>query len=274
MQDFEQRLKTTYAKDLEEKKTWYSSVAEAYDKARPRHPEILINRAIALAQIPADAMILELGCGPGTATTAFAKLGFSMVGLEPSHEACELARKNCLNYPNVELINTTFEEWKLDRKRFDTVLAANSFHWLSPEIRCQKVAEALKDKGTLILLWTTPPQPSPEILHLFDELYQIHAPSIEHYEDQETHKHNLAKLGEIVIESNFFDNFVSEHLLCEATYSIEDYLTLLSTLSPYIALQPMQRNALFAGLKKILHQNVEERFHTSYLSVVQVARKI
>ena len=274
MNDFEQQLKTTYSKDLEEKKTWYSSVAEAYDKTRPRYPETLIDRAVKLARLPSAATILELGCGPGTATPAFAQLGFSMVCLEPSYEACQLARKNCSPYPTVEIINTTFEEWELETKRFNAVLAANSFHWLSPEIRCQKVADCLKDKGSVIFLWNTSPQPTREIIQMFDDLYHTYAPSIDQYQDIETHQQNLAKLGEIVIDSGLFENLISEQLVREATYSIDNYLALLSTLSPYIALKPQQRDALFAGLKETLEEDGAESFQTSYLSVVQVAKKI
>ncbi|NEQ11575.1 MAG: SAM-dependent methyltransferase, partial [Moorea sp. SIO4E2] len=68
MKDIKELIQAIYSKDLEEKKIWYSSVAEAYDQARPRYPQQLINRAVELAQLPADGIILEVGCGPGTAT--------------------------------------------------------------------------------------------------------------------------------------------------------------------------------------------------------------
>ncbi|MGB6298998.1 MAG: class I SAM-dependent methyltransferase [Rivularia sp. (in: cyanobacteria)] len=88
----------------------------------------MINRTVELAKLRENTDILEIGCSPGTATTEFAKLGFSMVCLEPSQEACNLARQNCAGFPNVEIINTTFEEWQLQENAFNTVLAATSFH--------------------------------------------------------------------------------------------------------------------------------------------------
>ena len=78
-----------------------------------------------------------------------------MVGLEPSQDACQLAQLNCAAYPQVKVINTTFEEWELGSNKFNAVLAATSFHWITPEIRYQKSAEALQDNGYLILLWNT-----------------------------------------------------------------------------------------------------------------------
>jgi methylase of polypeptide subunit release factors len=97
----------------EQRKNWYGEVAEAYNRVRPRYPQKLIARAVEVAQLPVDASILELGSGPGIATTAFAELGFSIVCLEPSLEACQVLQKNCSTYPQVEIRNTTFEDWEL-----------------------------------------------------------------------------------------------------------------------------------------------------------------
>ena len=63
---------------LEQRKNWYSKVADAYNKTRPRYPQELINRTVELRLLSKNTKILEIGCGPGTATTEFAKLGFSM----------------------------------------------------------------------------------------------------------------------------------------------------------------------------------------------------
>jgi SAM-dependent methyltransferase len=169
-----------------QRKNWYSEVADAYNKTRPRYPQELICRAVEVAQLPSDAIILEVGCGPGIATIPFAQLGFSMVCLEPSQEACQLARQNCEQYPAVEITNTTFEEWELETKRFNAVLAATSFHWVSPEIGYSKAADALQDNGSLILLWNMTPQPPYEVYQMLNEVYQTHAPSLARYEDRET----------------------------------------------------------------------------------------
>lgn len=123
-----EQIKTWYSKDLEQRKTWYSPVADAYNKARLRYPKELIDRVVELAQLSPDATILEVGCGPGNATVAFARVGFSMVCLEPNQDFCRLARQNCTPYPNVEIRNTSFEEWELEAKKFDAVLAATAIH--------------------------------------------------------------------------------------------------------------------------------------------------
>lgn len=274
MTNFDQLLDVIRTKSLQDKKTWYSAVAAAYDKTRPRYPQSLIDRAIALAHIPAHARILEVGCGPGIATVAFAQQGFAVTGVEPSAASCELARQNCAPYAAVEIINTTFEEWELQPAAFDAVLAATSLHWVSPETGYPKAANALKPEGCLILLWNTPPQPSFEVYQTLQPIYQQFAPRLAYYEDHEIHRENLKKLGQKVIDSGYFHALDSEQLVCEVTYPIEDYLALLSTLSPYIMLDAEQRNSLFVALRERLRQDYGDRIPLSYLSALQVLRKV
>ncbi|MEM7726422.1 MAG: methyltransferase domain-containing protein [Cyanobacteria bacterium P01_A01_bin.45] len=273
MKDFAELLQYIYAKDLSDKKTWYSSVAEAYDKNRPRYPQGLIHRVVEIAQLPASATILELGCGPGIATVEFAKLGFSVICLEPSREACELARQNCSQYKNVQIHNITFEEWEQQGEKFDAVLAASSFHWVSGEIRCMKSADVLKDNGSLVLLWNKEPQPNYEIYQHLSKVYQQIAPQLVRYEDRVMQEKVIREFGESIIDPSYFTDIVYGQQFCSVDYTIDDYLGLLSTLSPYIALETEYRNRLFSGLREVLLTQCGDRLHTYHLSAFHIARK-
>lgn len=278
MRDLEQR-KSWYSQAAniytsQQRKNWYSEVAEAYNQTRPRYPQALINRAVELAQLPPDAVILEIGCGPGNATTAFAQMGFSMVCLEPSPKLCEIAQQNCLQYPSVEIVNRSFEEWQLETEKFHTVLAATSFHWVSPEVGYAKAADALKADGSLILLWNMTPQPQYEVYEAFQEIYQNQAPTLGRYENSETQHQQIRRFGKAVIDSGLFKGLLSEELPCELTYSVDDYLTLLSTLSPYIALDFQQRNSLFSGLREVLAKHSINHITVSFLSAFHIAQKV
>ncbi len=260
---------------LKEKSQWYGQIAVAYDKTRPRYPSQLITRAIEIAQLSPDAKILEIGSGPGTATTSFANLGLTMVCLEPNREAYQIACRNCEGYPTVTMTNTSFEKWKVATEQFEAVLAATSFHWVSSDLSYCKAAEALKTQGSLILLWNTPPQPSYELYYkLLDPVYQTYASELKAYEEIATHQQNLINLGQSVINSGYFHNLLSEELICEVTYSIDDYVGLLSTLSPYIAMDRAQRNCLLKNLSATLKNNHGNRINLAYLSVLQIAGKI
>lgn len=256
-----------------DKKSWYDQVAEAYDRTRPRYPAKIMARMQEIAQFSAQGKILEIGSGPGIASIELAKIGLKLVCLEPSRSACNLARRKCKNYPHVEFINTTFEEWQLQSQQFDAVVATTSFHWVTPGIRTEKTAAALKENGLLILLWNTPPQLKYEVHQLLAEVYLSHAPVLAKYETHQNHQANLTKMGQEVIDSGCFKDLISEQLVSRVSYSVEDYLTLLSTLSPYIRLEPQQRVNLLAELAKVLKLNCGNQLELSYLSMMQIARK-
>jgi SAM-dependent methyltransferase len=255
--------------DLEQRRNWYSPVADIYYNARPHYPKALVDRSVALAQLASDASILEVGCGPGNATVAFAQLGFSMTCLEPNQDFCHLARQNCDRYPNVMICNTAFEEWELEAKQFNAVLSANAFHWIPPEIRYTKAAAAMRDNGFLILLWNLTPEPKYEVYQAIEEVYQAYAPSFSHYEGAEVQAEILQGFGQEILDSGCFRALVVEQTTCEVTYRLDDYLKLVSTFGK---LEPPTKELLFAALRKKL-EKLGEHVQLTFLSAVQVARK-
>ncbi len=273
MKDPAQTTKQYANKDLNQRRTWYSPAAEAYDKARPHYPRALIDRAIELTQLANDATILEIGCGPGTATVTFAELGFSMLCLEPNPDFCAIARRNCAKYSKVDIQSTSFEEWNLEANRFNAVLAATSIHWIPREVAYPKVANALQDDGVLILLWNVPAIPSYEVYQALQEVYQVHAPSLSQYKGKETHEAELREFEQIVISSGQFKDVVFEQTEWEVTYNVDEYLTLLSTFSQYLELDAKSRNALFEGLQHKIDENFAGRLQLLNLSAFHVARK-
>lgn len=258
-----------------DKSSWYDSVALAYDRTRPRYPAEILTRMQQIVKLQPVKSVLEIGAGSGIATIELAKLGASIVALEPSKSACAIARDKCNAYPNLEIVNTVFEDWDLKTRKFDVVVAATSFHWVAPEVRYIKTAEALKDNGLLVLLWNTPPQPSLEIHQSLQDIYQTHAPELIKYEGHQDHQENIGKIAQAVIDSGYFQNLISDRTIISVSYAIEDYLTLLSTLSPYIRLESAQREALFAGLRQKLQQLLGDRHQIdlTYLSLLQTVRK-
>lgn len=273
MKDLKQILQTEcHGKDLEQRKRWYSPAAEAYNQVRPRYPQWVIDQVINIAQLSTDSKLLEVGCGPGTATTSFATGGCSMLCLEPNPDFYRLAQKNCASYPKIELQNLSFEEWKFEPGKFDAVLAASSFHWIVPEIGYPKAAAALRPQGYLILLWNKELQPRYEVYQQLSEVYHTYAPSLSRsYESSTQQTAILDQLGQMAIASGCFKDLRSGHMRVEVTYSVDQYLLLLNTYSPYLNLDPLLKQHLFAGLRQVLEQN-GDRVQLSYVSAFHMAR--
>ena len=78
----------------------------------------------------------------------------------------------------------------------------------------------------------------------------------------------------MVMGSGRFKHFQCEDLVSEVPYSVDDYLTLLSTYSPYLKLDPPIRDALFRGLREVIEKKLGGHIQLSYLSACQVAKKL
>jgi SAM-dependent methyltransferase len=271
--DWQQEIRAFSGQSLEQRKGWYSPAAKAYDAVRPKYPEALVRRAIDVAGLSATSRMLEVGCGPGTATTAFARLDCPMVCLEPNPDFFALARRHCLSFPAVELIQTSFEEWDLECDSFDAILAASSFHWIPSEIGYQKAHQALKEKGWMILLWNKELQPDAAMQQVFSSVYATHAPHLGHGEDKQTQEGILAGLSQMPLESGRFTNLMSETVETVVHYSADQYLSLLSTYSPYLRLTADTRRSLFDGLRERIDTHAGGELRLTYLSALHGAQK-
>lgn len=275
MADWVKLLNEYSNKDLEQRKIWYSPVVEAYDRGRPSYPEMLIQRSIELANLAPDSKILEVGCGSGTATVAFAKLGYAIDAVEPNPEFCRVAQRNFAEFPQVKLYPQSFEEWQVQPETYQIVLAANAWHWIASDIKYVKAAKTLRTGGALVLLWNMSLEPSYEIYQILNEVYQAHAPAIAPaYEGRDKQVEILSGLGKLVSDSGLFEAPVTELMPCERTYEVDRYLDLLSSYSPYVSLDPQVKEALLSGLRTTIEEKLNGEILLSNLAAVQVARKI
>jgi SAM-dependent methyltransferase len=264
----------TFTPEPAQRKSWYSSVAQTYDRVRPKYAPTFLTRVVEIAKIPDNGRILEVGCGPGTATLSLAKMGYSVVALEPSLEVCEVARQNVAADPHVEIINTSFEEWEPVDREFDAIVAATSWHWVAPENKYQKAAAALKNTGTLVLLWNTTMMPPLAIFENLAEIFRQYLPAFAEYKDRDREVYELTIFADAAIESGLFGKLQTECRVNEVNYAIDDYLQLLTTYSPCIALSPDLRHELLEGLRAVLVQNCGSQIQLSYQSVFHVLTKI
>jgi SAM-dependent methyltransferase len=271
--NFQEKIDLYSDKKLTERKIWYSDVARSYDRFRPRYLQTTIERLIDLTSLSPQARILEIGCGPATATRVFAVFGYPMVCLEPNPAFFYLAKNNCQAYSQVEIINTSLEEWQLEMTQFDLAISATAFHWIPAEIGYPKVAQALKANSYFILLWNGQLLPNPEISESLVEIYQKYAPSLIAWEDIQIQRESLFELGKMLPKSGFFTSPIYEEEIIKTVYNVEDYLLLLSTYSPYIALDAASRQNLFAALRDKLERDWGKDLELSYVSAFHLAQK-
>jgi SAM-dependent methyltransferase len=161
-----------------EQRFTFDAIASLYDSARPDYPEALFDDIAGIAGLGAGDPVLEVGCGSGLATQGFARRNFSVLAIDPGRALIAIARQRLAAFANVRFVETTFEDWPLEPASFKLVAAAQSWHWIAPDVRFAKAAAALRDGGFLAVFGNVSmPLPAP-LGPALDALYATHAPRL------------------------------------------------------------------------------------------------
>lgn len=127
---------------------------QEYDQGRPSFPWTIVSQVIRKARLSAGSTVLEIGPGTGQLTRGLLQSGLKVVAVEPGERLATTLRQNCPSR-RLEIVLQTFEEF-CPRQEYDAVVAANSFHWLDPEVSYKKTCTMLKPRGSLVTLWNHP----------------------------------------------------------------------------------------------------------------------
>ncbi|KAF0144222.1 MAG: hypothetical protein FD156_2038 [Nitrospirae bacterium] len=107
--------------------------AEKYDSAKS--PQTDAGRElIEMASVKAGDSILDIGCGTGRLTCELARLAHkgTVVGIDPSQEMFNKARKATSSTDNITLLNITAQEMKF-KNDFDVVYSNSAFQWIKEQ---------------------------------------------------------------------------------------------------------------------------------------------
>ncbi len=132
----------------------FNEVAALYDRARPGYPPELVEDLFRFTGLRAGDRVLEIGCGTGQITLPLVERGVRVIALEPGDALAALARKNLAGHPTTQVVESTFEAYRLPPTPFDLVISATAFHWLDPAVRVVKAAQALRPRGYLAVVET------------------------------------------------------------------------------------------------------------------------
>ena len=280
----------------EKRRQSFNAVAEDYATRRPGYPQQMIDDAIALSGIPAGGRILEIGCGPGTASLPFAERGYAMLCLELGPDLAEVARRRMACFPSVQVATTRFEDWPLEPEAFDMVLAAMSLHWVKRDVAYSKSAATLRPGGSLAVFSNVVrgfgdpdlqaameelagrylAKPSRRVDKLSRRILD-HVCSLLHRNlRQSTGPHmawkdrrHIAKLQRL----GGFSQVLVRHYEWSEVYDAEVYVQLLETYSDYRILSLEAREELYAQMRRLIdtHGGSVTRLYESRLFLAKKA---
>jgi SAM-dependent methyltransferase len=252
----------------------FDEAPELYDRVRPGYPEEAFEDLTALARLRPGSRVLELGCGTGQATVPLATRGFEVVAIELGAGLADVARRNLAAFPAVDIVNAAFEEWPLPSAPFDAVVAATSFHWLDPEVRLAKVADALRAGGALAVIATHHVAGGDgSFFAEVQRCYELWMPGT-------AQGLRLPKAGDVPHHDG--DDFEAGGLFTEAvfrryerelTYSTREYRELLLSYSGHRALEPDAREGLLACIGELIDTRFGGRIAKRYMTELTIAHR-
>ncbi len=142
--------------DRSDPRTYFTHLADVYDRCRPGYPAAAIE--FALAGLPAPVTVADIGAGTGISTRALAAAGAAVIGIEPNEGMRGKAAQACAGLdPVPEFRAGTGEATGLADASVDLVVCAQSFHWLRPDVALPEFHRILNPRGRLVLLWNVRP---------------------------------------------------------------------------------------------------------------------
>jgi SAM-dependent methyltransferase len=250
----------------------FNDVAELYEAARPAYPAALVRDVIAAADLTWDDALLEVGCGTGQATEAFARRGYDIVAVEPGPELARLARRRLSRFPNAAVVETSFEAWRMESGVFRAVVAAQSWHWVDPGLRFAKAARALCPGGVLAVFGHVPMAPPPPVFEAFERVFARLAPEL-WGEPPENWYLPSGPLPALFARSGEFEPAVHRRYPWSVYRTGASLAQYLRTTSPYQRLDPSRRETLLRALERAVEAHggqFEHRWET-HLHMARVA---
>ncbi|MDL2402280.1 class I SAM-dependent methyltransferase [Rhizobium mayense] len=234
-----------------EQRFTFDGVAALYGDVRPTYPEHVFDDIAAFSGLESSNAVLEIGCGTGQATLGLARRDVSILALDPGAELIGIARKNLAEFPNVRFAETTFEAWLGETAAFKLVMAAQSLHWVAPEVRFAKTAEQLAPGGTLAVFANVPMPPTPPLAAEFARLYSQYASSLSGPPAEAWYLPD-GPFAKLLGESEYFEPATHRCYPWGRMHNAASYTGLLRTLSSHRLLADDRREALLAALAGVI----------------------
>jgi SAM-dependent methyltransferase len=257
-------------------RTTFDQVPELYDRARPSYPRQLFDDLVSLAQLPAKARLVEIGCGTGQATLPLAQRGYAITCVELGKHLADVAQRKLASFESVEVINTSFESWHPERAEFDAIVAFTAFHWIDPDVRYTKTGELLRERGKLAIVSTWHvllPDGDPFFVEVQED-YEAVVP-----EDPKTqagaggppHPDAVADRSEEIAGSGRFRNIGARRYLWDVIYTADDYIAVLNTYSGHRAFDDETRKLLLSRIHRRIEARPKRKVRKTYLAILNVA---
>lgn len=244
----------------------FDTIAEQFDKYRPRYSAELFADLIEYAGIEPGKTVLELGPGTGQATDPILNTGCDYLAIElGEHLSAMMKRKYC-EYPNFNLVNGDFITYDFGSRKFDMIYSAATIQWIPEEIAFSKTFELLKPGGTLVMMLIRGDYKTPNE-ELFNKIQQVYS---DYFKPETEYKHGV--FGYANAPNYGYVEFEKREYNGKREFTADAYLAYIGTHSDHIVIPERYKSKLFNGIKEaVIEAGNKIVFHDTY--VLFVAKK-
>ncbi|MGK5679136.1 class I SAM-dependent methyltransferase [Actinoplanes sp. URMC 104] len=199
----------------------FGEVADLYDEVRPGYSDEVRQAIGDYAGTPSS--IVELGAGTGKGTELLLAFGRPLTAIEPDPRMAAVLRAK---FPQVEVLETTFEQWRPPAVKPDLIGCAMAWHWMPAESRNAKAYEALENGGTLALFQHKYGYADPAQEQAITDVLTRVDPCVVGRADH--------WVRDDVLAAGLWSGVVERTLTSYPVFSTRRYLQLLRTFSPFL----------------------------------------
>jgi SAM-dependent methyltransferase len=249
----------------------FDSVADIYASGRPEYPDSLFADLFDRTGVRPPAHVLEIGCGPGTATVPIAQRGYRVTAVELGARLARKAESRLAAYPSASVHVGDFENWvPVDTDPIDLVYAANTWSWIEPDVKYRKAASLLKPGGYLAV-WDTAQEFSNDET-FFAELQGAYTGTHEETRPENWPPRPPTDLGREFTASGLFDVVNTDRYLWSVEYNAQQYCDLLSTFAGHLALADTDRRRVFAEVRRLIEARPSSTVRREWIAIATIGR--
>jgi ubiquinone/menaquinone biosynthesis C-methylase UbiE len=133
----------------------HDRLAGIYDRQWSRYIEQTLGFLKSWIAIPAEASVLDIGCGTGHFERIVLKEHpqLQIVGVDLSERMLEIARRKNQGYPNVRFLTASASSLPFPDEGFDVVVSASALHYFSsPYASLAEMRRVVKPRGDVVIL--------------------------------------------------------------------------------------------------------------------------